>query len=69
MGGSVVLTPDVLSKLITGLKAGEAEREKAAHSDDNSYGRYQKAERAYTDARQVQANRQAWAMKGNARGG
>ena len=67
-GGSVVLTPDVVTKLITGLKAGEAEREKAAHSDDNSYGRYQKAERAYTDAQaKCDANRQAWAMKGNAK--
>src|SRR4051812_45972162 len=67
-GGSVVLTPDVVNKLITGLKAGEAEREKAAHSDDNSYGRYQKAERAYTDAQaKCEANRQAWAMKGNAK--
>jgi hypothetical protein len=67
-GGSVVLTPDVVNKLITGLQAGEAEREKAAHSDDNSYGRYQKAERAYTDAQaKCEANRQAWAMKGNAK--
>ncbi|MFL5473910.1 MAG: hypothetical protein ACJ8AM_16270 [Gemmatimonadales bacterium] len=67
-GGSVVLTPDVVSKLITGLKAGEAEREKAVQSDDNSYGRYQKAERAYTDAQaKCEANRQAWAMKGNAK--
>ncbi|MFL5530698.1 MAG: hypothetical protein ACJ8BC_01800, partial [Gemmatimonadales bacterium] len=67
-GGSVVLTPDVVSKLITGLKAGEAEREKAAQSDDNPYGRYQKAQRAYTDAQaKCEANRQAWAMKGNAK--
>jgi hypothetical protein len=67
-GGSVVLTPDVVSKLITGLKAGEAEREKAAHSDDNSWGRYQTANRAYTDAQaKCEANRQAWAMKGNAK--
>ena len=56
------------NQLITGLKAGEAEREKAAHSDDNSYGRYQKAERAYTDAQaKCEADRQAWAMKGNAK--
>jgi hypothetical protein len=67
-GGSVVLTPDVVNKLITGLKAGEAEREKAAQSDDNPYGRYQKAQRAYTDAQaKCEANRQAWAMKGNAK--
>jgi hypothetical protein len=67
-GGSVVLTPDVVNKLITGLKAGEAEREKAVQSDDNAYGRYQKAQRAYTDAQaKCEANRQAWAMKGNAK--
>ena len=49
-GGSVVLTADVVSQLITGLKAGQAEREAAAKSDDNSYGRYQKAKRAFADA-------------------
>src|SRR4051812_11316073 len=65
-GGSVVLTPDVVNKLITGLKAGEVERQAAAQSDDNSYGRYQRAQRAYADAQaKCEANRQAWAMKGN----
>src|SRR5690242_7888282 len=63
-GGSVVLTADVVSKLITGLKAGEAEREAAAASDDNVYGRYQKAKRAYAEGQaKCEANRQAWAMK------
>jgi hypothetical protein len=67
-GGSVVLTADVVSQLITGLKAGRAEREAAATSDDNAYGRYQKAERAYTEGQaKCEANRQAWAMKGNAK--
>ena len=67
-GGSVVLTPDVVNKLIAGLKAGEVEREGAAQSDDNSYGRYRKAERAYTEGQaKCEANRQAWAMKGNAK--
>ena len=67
-GGSVVLTPDVVNKLITGLKAGDAEREKAVQSDDNAYGRYQKAQRDYTDAQaKCETNRQAWAMKGNAK--
>jgi hypothetical protein len=65
-GGSVVLTADVVSKLITGLKAGETEREAAATSDDNVYGRYQKAKRAYAEGQaKCEANRQAWAMKGN----
>jgi hypothetical protein len=67
-GGSVVLTADVVSKLITGLKAGEAERDAAARSDDNSYGSYKKAERAYEAAQaKCESQRQAWAMKGNAK--
>jgi hypothetical protein len=67
-GGSVVLTADVVSQLITGLKAGQAEREAAAKSDDNSYGRYQKAKRAFADAQaKCESNRQAWAMKGDAK--
>jgi len=65
-GGSVVLTAEVVNQLITGLKAGRAERETAANSDDNSYGRYRKAQKAYKDAQaKCEANRQAWAMKGN----
>jgi hypothetical protein len=65
-GGSVVLTADVVNQLITGLKAGRAERESAANAGDNSYGRYQKAQKAYKDAQaKCEANRQAWAMKGN----
>ena len=67
-GGTVVLTPDVVNQLITGLKAGQAEREAAATSDDNSYGRYRKAERAYTEAQaKCESQRQAWTMKGNAK--
>ena len=67
-GGSVVLTTDVVSQLITGLKAGQAEQEAAAKSDDNSYGRYQKAKRAFADAHaKCESNRQAWAIKGDAK--
>ena len=65
-GGTVVLTADVVNQLITGLKAGQAEREAAANSDDNSYGSYRKAERAYTEAQaKCESQRQAWTMKGN----
>jgi hypothetical protein len=64
-GGSVVLTPDVVNKLIAGLKAGEAER-KAAAKEDSPYGRYQQAKRAYTESvTKCEAGRQAWAQKGD----
>jgi hypothetical protein len=67
-GGSVVLTADVVNQLIAGLKAGQAERERAAQSDDNSYGRYRKAERVYAEAQaKCESQRQAWAMKGNSK--
>src|ERR687890_523024 len=62
-GGSVVLTADVVSKLITGLQAGQAEREAAA-KEDTPYGRYYQAKRAYTDAvAKCEAGRQAWTQK------
>lgn len=64
-GGSVVLTPDVLNKLIAGLKAGEAER-KAAAKEDTPYGRYVQAKQAYAESvSKCEAGRQAWAMKGD----
>src|ERR687890_93242 len=40
-GGSVVLTADVVSKLITGLQAGQAEREAAAKGDTKLMQIYQ----------------------------
>src|SRR4051795_631516 len=59
-GGSVVLTADVVSQLITGLKAGQAGHDAAAKSDGNSYGRYQKEKRAYADAHvKCESDRQA----------
>jgi hypothetical protein len=64
-GGSVVLTPDVVDKLILGLKADQAEREAAA-KEDTPYGRYQKSVQAYREAGpKCEAGRQAWAAKGN----
>jgi hypothetical protein len=48
-GGSVVLTSDVVSHLIKGLKAGEAERDAAAN-EDTPYGRFKTAEAAYAAA-------------------
>jgi hypothetical protein len=48
-GGMIVLTEDVVNQLLAGLKAGRAEREAAA-KQDTPYGRYKKAETAYTEA-------------------
>jgi hypothetical protein len=49
-GGTVVLTADVVSKLLTGLKAGEAERASAA-KEDTPYGRYHTAKAAYVEGK------------------
>jgi hypothetical protein len=48
-GGTIVLTSDVVSQLLTGLKAGQAEREAAA-KEDTPYGRFKTAEAAYAVA-------------------
>jgi hypothetical protein len=48
-GGTIVLTEDVVSQLLAGLKAGQVERE-AASKEDTPYGRYKKAEAAYAVA-------------------
>jgi hypothetical protein len=47
---TVVLTPDVVDRLIAGLKAREAEREAAKH-EDTPYGRYLKGVAAYEAAK------------------
>ena len=48
-GGTIVLTEDVVSRLLAGLKAGQAERAAAA-KEDSPYGRYKKAAAAYAEA-------------------
>src|SRR5215207_9928376 len=48
-GGTIVLTADVVNQLLTGLKAGQAERAAAAR-EDTPYGRFKKAEIAYVEA-------------------
>jgi hypothetical protein len=48
-GGTIVMTPEVVDRLIAGLKAGKAEREKAK-TDDTPYGRYNKALAAHEKA-------------------
>jgi hypothetical protein len=49
-GGTIVLTSDVVGQLLTGLKAGQAERDAAA-KEDTPYGRYIRAKKAYAEAR------------------
>lgn len=49
-GGMIVLTEDVVNQLITGLKAGQVER-KAASDADTPYGRHNRAETAYAEAK------------------
>ena len=47
---TVVLTKEVVSRLITGLEAGQAERQRA-EQEDTPYGRYQRAQTAYAAAK------------------
>ena len=49
-GGTVVLTPDVVDRLLTGLKAGQAERAAAA-KENTPYGGYEKAKAEYAAAK------------------
>lgn len=48
--GVVVVTPEVVDRLLAARKAGEAEREKAA-KEDTPYGRFLRAKDAYADAK------------------
>jgi hypothetical protein len=66
-GGTIVLTEDVVGKLIAGLKAGQAARA-AASKEDTPYGRYKRAEAAYAEAQpKCQAAQQTFPqrMSGN----
>jgi hypothetical protein len=49
-GGALVMTPEVVDRLIAGLKAGKAAREKAK-TEDTPYARYLKASAAYEVAK------------------
>jgi hypothetical protein len=46
----VVVTPEVVDRLLAGRKAAEAEREKAA-KEDTPYGRFMRAKDAYTEGK------------------
>jgi hypothetical protein len=48
--GMIVFTPDVVNQLLSGLKAGQAERD-AAMQEETPYGRFKKADAAYEAAR------------------
>ena len=48
-GGMIVLDEQVVTQLLTGLKAGQADREAAA-KENTAYGRFKKAEAAYAEA-------------------
>lgn len=59
-GGTIVLTEDVVSQLLAGLKAGRADRVAAAR-EDTPYGRFKKAELAYAEAQpKCQAGQQTF---------
>ncbi|HEX6433994.1 MAG TPA: hypothetical protein VFZ87_07115 [Gemmatimonadales bacterium] len=47
---TILLTEDVASRLISGLKAGQAERQRA-EPEDTPYGQYQRAQTAYAAAK------------------
>jgi len=62
-GGTVALTPDVVDHLLIGLRAAQAEREKAA-KEDTPYGRYIRAQAAYAAAQpKCEAAHMTWVQR------
>src|SRR6476646_5091561 len=62
-GGTIVLTPQVVNQLVTGLKAGQAERDAAA-KEDTPYGKYLRAQQAYTAAKsKCEAAQASWPQR------
>jgi len=62
-GGMVVLTPEVVDRLLAGGKAAKAEREKAG-KEDTPYGRYTRAEAAYAVAKpKCEAAQMTWGQR------
>jgi hypothetical protein len=62
-GGTIVLTSDVVSQLVTGLKAGQAERDAAA-KDDSPYSRYVREKKAYAEAKpKCEAAQASWPQR------
>jgi hypothetical protein len=65
-GGTVVLTADVVSQLLKGLKAGQAERALAA-KEDTPYGRFKTAETAFAVAQpKCEAAKESFPQRGAA---
>ncbi len=50
-GGTIVLTDDVIERFVTGVKAGQAERDRA-RQENTSYGRYERAQAEYATAKE-----------------
>ena len=62
-GGTIVLTSDVVSQLLSSLKAGQAERDAAA-KEDSPYGRYLRGKKAYAEAKpKCQAAQASWPQR------
>lgn len=62
-GGMVALTPDVVDRLLVGLRAAKAEREKAT-KEDTPYGRYTRAKAAYAAAKsKCEAAQGTWGQR------
>jgi hypothetical protein len=62
-GGTIVLTPEVVDRVLKGLRAAKAEREKAAQ-EDTPYGRHTRAKAAYAAAQpKCQAAQMTWGQR------
>src|SRR5205814_1108630 len=62
-GSIIVLTPDVVDRLMTGLKAGKTERQTAV-KEDTPYGRYLRADAASKAAKsKCEAAQQGWVTR------
>jgi hypothetical protein len=60
---TIVLTKEVVSRLIRGLKAGQSERQRA-EQEDTPYGRYQRGKAAYAAAKsECEAAQQAFGAR------
>ena len=67
-GGTIVLTTEVVGQLLTGLEAGQAERDAAA-KEDTPYGRYVRGAKAYAEAKpKCAAAQESWPQRAAANG-
>ena len=62
-GGTIVVTPEMVDRLLTGFRAAKAEREKAG-KEDTPYGRYTRAKAAYAAAKpKCEAAQMTWGQR------